>query len=213
LGFTGEATAVAANNEFFALADAVTRSRVYLVDRASGKTVRNWPGLKGALGIVLSDKSDPIVTDFANGTLIGLSQADKKQRDILADGLAGPVGLAWAGVDELYVTEALAGTLVRINIANGSKTLISEGLAQPEGLTVLADGRVAVVEVGRQRVVAIDPAGGASEVFASDLPVGEPAANAPAPVFLPSGVAQGADGSLYLTGDRDNSILKLVFDP
>jgi len=39
--------------------------------------------------------------------------------------------------------------------------------------------------------------------------VGEPAAGAPAPVHVPSGVTQGADGSVYLTGDRDNSVLKL----
>jgi len=108
------------------------------------------------------------------------------------------------------VTEALAGTLVRINLEDGSKTIINKGLDQPEGLTVLADGRVAVVEVGTQRLLAIDPASGAVEVLATELPVGERAANSPAPVFLPSGVAQGADGSLYVSGDRDNSILKLV---
>ena len=134
-----------------------------------------------------------------------------------AHGLNGPVGLAWAGPAAVYVTETLAGRVARVNLDDGSKIIISTGLAEPEGLTVLTDGRIAVVEVGAQRLIAIDPAidpaRGAVEVLARGLPVGNPVARAPAPVYVPSGVAQGADGSLYLTGDRDNSILKLVANP
>jgi glucose/arabinose dehydrogenase len=107
------------------------------------------------------------------------------------------------------VSEALAGTLVRIKLDDGSKVIIAKGLAQPEGLLLMADGRIAVVEVGQRQLIAVDPATGEGEVLATNLPVGERAAGAPAPVYVPSGVAQGADGSLYLTGDRNNSILKL----
>jgi len=209
-GFPGAASAVAVNDRFFALTNTSTRPRVYLVDRASGETVRRWTGIKAPSGIVLRENGDPIVTDFATGRVIGLSQADKKHREVLADGLAGPVGLAWNGTTGVYVTEALAGTLASIDLADGSKTIISAGLTQPEGLTVLTDGRVAVVEVGKQRLVAIDPASGTLEALATHLPVGRRTADTANPVYLPSGVAQGADGSLYVTGDLDNSILKLV---
>jgi len=65
------------------------------------------------------------------------------------------------------------------------------------------------VEVGKQRLVAVDPASGTLDVLATGLPVGHPAANTPGPVFLPSGVAQGADGTLYISGDVDNSIWML----
>ncbi|MFQ5635373.1 MAG: hypothetical protein ACE5G3_08590 [Gammaproteobacteria bacterium] len=211
-GFPGAATDAAANDRFFALSNAVTRPRVYLVDRVSGKTVHSWSGLKAPYGIVLGSNGDPVVADFAEGTLVGLSRADKKRRDIVADGLDGPVGLAWAGSDALYVTEARAGRLVLVDLQGGRPTTIAAGLAQPEGLTVLADGRIAVVEAGRQRLVAIDPGSGATEVLAENLPVGDPRGDGPEPVYLPTGVARGADGSLYLSGDRDNSILKLVRD-
>ncbi len=211
-GFPGAASDVAINDEFIALTDLVTRPRVFLVDRADYKIVATWPNIDAPCGVVLRDSGDPIVADFATGTLIGLSRKDRSLRDILVDGLDGPVGLAWAGSDAVYVTEVLAGTLARINLDDASKTIIATGLAQPEGLTVLDDGRVAVVEVGAQRLIALDPDSGAVEVLASELPVGEPAARAPAPVHVPSGVAQGADGSLYLTGDRDNSVLKLAVD-
>ena len=108
------------------------------------------------------------------------------------------------------MSEALDGSVSRIELADGSRTVIAEGLAQPEGLTLMLDGRIALVEAGLQRLIAIDPVNGDIEILATELPVDEPVANAPAPVHLPSGVAQGADGSLYISADRTNSILKLV---
>ncbi len=212
-GFPNAASDVAINDEFVALTDLVTRPRVFLVDRTHYKIVTTWTNIATPCGVVLRDNGDPIVADFATGTLIGLSRKDRTLRDILFERLDGPVGLAWAAPAAVYLTETLAGTLVRINLDDGSKTMITKGLAQPEGLTVLADGRIAVVEVGAKRLIAIDPVGGTVEVLASELPVGYPAARAPAPVYVPSGVTQGADGSLYITGDRDNSILKLVTNP
>ena len=75
---------------------------------------------------------------------------------------------------------------------------------------MLPDGRVAVVEAGARRLIAIDPETGATEVLAADLPVGLVVPNTPAPVHVPSGVAVGANGILYLTSDRDHSVIKLV---
>jgi len=210
VGFPNASSDVAVNDDFFALTDMVTRPRVFLVDRANNTVVATWKNIAAPSGVVLQDNGNPIVADFATGRLIGLYRRNRKRRDVLADGLAGPVGLAWAGPRAIYVSEALTGHLSRIDLEDGSKAVIADGLAQPEGLTVLADGRIAVVEVGRQRLIAVDPVTGNTEVLATQLPVGEPAAGAPPPVHVPSGVAQGADGSLYLTGDRDNSVLKLV---
>ena len=209
-GFPGAATAAAANDKFFALTDAVIRPGVFIVDRASGKTVSRWRDIKAPLGILLNSNGDPLVIDFATGTLIGLSQADRKYRHVIARNLAGPAGLAWASETSVYVSEALDGIVSRIELADGSRTVIAEGLAQPEGLTLMLDGRIALVEAGRQRLLAINPVNGAIDILATELPVGEPVANAPAPVHLPSGVAQGADSSLYVSADRTNSILKLV---
>jgi len=210
LGFSGAATAAAANDNFFALTDAVIRPGVFIVDRASGNIVSRWRDIKAPLGILLNSNGDPLVIDFATGTLIGLSQADRKYRHVIARNLAGPAGLAWASETSVYVSEALDGIVSRIELADGTRTVIAEGLAQPEGLTLMLDGRIALVEAGRQRLLAINPVNGGIDILATELPVGEPVANAPAPVHLPSGVAQGADSSLYISADRTNSILKLV---
>lgn len=210
VGFPNASSDVAVNDEFLALTDMITRPRVFLVDRSNYQTVATWTKIEAPAGVVLRDNGDPIVADFATGRIIGLSRAYRDLRDIVADGLAGPVGLGWAGPDALFVTEHTAGTLLRINLEDGSRTVISNTVSEPEGLTVLADGRVAVVEVGRRRVVAIDPATGVSEVLAVELPVGTRVARAPESIYVPSGIAEGADGSLYLTSDQDNSVLKIL---
>ena len=210
VGFPYASSDVAVNDEFLALTDMITRPRVFLVDRSNYQTVATWTKIEAPAGVVLRDNGDPIVADFATGRIIGLSRTDRDLRDIVADGLAGPVGLGWAGPDALFVTEHTAGTLLRINLEDGSRTVISNTVSEPEGLTVLADGRVAVVEVGRRRVVAIDPTTGVSEVLAVELPVGTRVARAPESIYVPSGIAEGADGSLYLTSDQDNSVLKIL---
>jgi sugar lactone lactonase YvrE len=209
-GFPSAANDLAINDDFFVFSDLGIRPRVYLVDRTNFATVMTWTKIKMPYGLVLRDNGDPIVADYATGTLIGLSRTDKRLRDVVADELDGPVGVAWAGPAAVYVTEARGGRLVRINLTDGHKKMISGELAQPEGLTVLADGRVAIVEVGKQRLIAVNPVSGAVDILATELPVGEPSARLPAPVYTPSGVAQSPDGSIYLTGDLDNSVLKLV---
>jgi sugar lactone lactonase YvrE len=203
------ATDVAVNDEVIVLSD-VTRSRVYMIARDSGEKIHQWKGIGAPYGLVLLDSGDPIVADFASGQLIRLSRTDRKSRDIVADELSGPVGVAWAGPDALYVTEAIAGRVTRIDLTDGSKATVRDGLIQPEGLAVLPDGRIAVVEAGARRLTAIDPETGATEVLAADLPVGRVVPNTPAPVHVPSGVAVGNNGNLYLTSDRDRSVIKLV---
>ena len=75
---------------------------------------------------------------------------------------------------------------------------------------VLETEDVAVVEAGAGRLSAIDPQTGSTEVLATDLPVGLIVPNTPAPVHVPSGIAVGDGGILYLTSDRDHSVIKLV---
>ena len=209
--YTGSAPDVALNDGVLVFTD-VVRSRVFMVDRDSYKTVHKWKDIEAPYGVLLTDNGEPIVADFGSGQIIRLSTLDKKSREIGASELSGPVGIAWASPDALYVTEALAGRVQRINLNDDSKRIISDGLNQPEGLAILADGRLVVVEVGAQRVIAVDPETGAIEVLAADLPVGQFVPHTPAPVHVPSGITRGENGVLYVTSDRAHSIMRLVPD-
>jgi hypothetical protein len=64
--------------------------------------------------------------------------------------------------------------------------------------------------VGARRVTAVDPETGATEVLATDLPIGQFVPHTPAPVHVPSGITRGKDGVLYVTSDQMHSVIKLV---
>ncbi|MDP6436013.1 MAG: PQQ-binding-like beta-propeller repeat protein [Gammaproteobacteria bacterium] len=203
------ATDIAVNDEVVVISD-VTRSRLVMLDRTSGEKLTKWNRIGTPYGIVLTDNGNPVVAEFESGQVIRLNKEDRKARNIVADGLSGPVGLATGGPGILYVTEATAGRVTRINRGDGSKEIISDGLLQPEGVTVMSDGRIAVVEAGRQQVIAIEPETGATTVLATGLPIGAVTPEAPAPVYTPNGIVAGAGGVLYLSSDIDHSLLTLV---
>jgi len=71
-GFPQAATAVAVNDDYFAFADTFIRTRVWLVDRKTGETVKTWRKIKNPTGISLTGDGTVIVTDGATGELIRL---------------------------------------------------------------------------------------------------------------------------------------------
>jgi streptogramin lyase len=108
----------------------------------------------------------------------------------------------------VYVTEA-AGKLTRIEPKTGAKTTVAEGLAMPEGLSETPWGTFVVAETGAKRLTEIDPKSGAKNVVAENLPIGLPGRAGMPPAYLATGVAVAADGTVYVTADLNNSLLKL----
>jgi sugar lactone lactonase YvrE len=206
---TSSANDIAANDEVIMLSD-VTRSVIYMVDRKSGDKLVKWRRMGTNYGVTLNADGNPLYAEFEKGQLIQLDRNDRKARTVIAEGLQGPVDIVWADANSVYVSEATGGSIVLIDVTSGNVTRITEGLDQPEGMTLLADGRLAVVEVGAQQVTAINPATGKATVLAAGLPVNAMLPEAPAPVYTPTGIAAAADGTLLVSSDVDHSILKLV---
>ncbi len=203
------ATNVAANDNVMVFTD-VARSRVFSFDRQANSITHTWAGLDDPYGVVLLGDGDPLVAEFGTGKVVRLSQDTEQSREVVADGLGGPVGMVLLDEQTLYVTEALSGAVSSIDLATSAKTLVVEDLQQPEGITVFSDGRLAVVEVGEQRVITVDPGTGDIAELATNLPIGRTVPNTPAPVHAPSGITAGEGDVLYLTSDQDQSVLKLM---
>jgi glucose/arabinose dehydrogenase len=87
--------------------------------------------------------------------------------------------------------------------------VLASGLAQPEGIASLADGRLAVAETGTGRLLLLDPATGAIEIAARGLPLGIPDIPYAPRGIVPTGVAVAADGTIFVSSDREGSILRL----
>ena len=74
----------------------------------------------------------------------------------------------------------------------------------------MPDGRIAVAEVGAQQLTLLDTTTNTRAVIADHLYIGVYFTRAPGPVYLPTGVASDAQGTIYITCDMDNSVLKFT---
>ncbi len=172
-------------------------------ERSTMRLVQTWRDTHAGNAIEMPSGA-VIVAETTRGKLSRIvSSGEGEQRaEIVAD-LAAPLGLAIAGDSAVYVSEMAAGRVSRIDISNGARRVIAQGLDRPQGIAT--DGTaVLVVEAGKGRLVRVDPSNGAVEVIARDLPIGL----ANVPITL-AGVAVGAGGTIYVTSDVENSIWRL----
>jgi len=179
------------------------------VDRKTGKLVASFGEFATPMDALETADGTIYVAELASSNLVKVS-ADGKQRSTVVKELRGPAALARGKDDLIYVTEIAAGAVAEINVVTGARRVVADGLAGPEGIAVGPDGRLFVAEVGQKRVVAIDPATGAKTVIASNLDIGLPPYQGGPPGLVPTGVAVGASGTVYVSSDIRNALYKLT---
>ena len=199
--------AVGVSTKQFALASWFTGT-VQIVDRATLKTVHMIHGLKAPFDALPMEDGSVLYAEIATGSITRASGADYKTTRVVAEGLGGPVQMTLGRDGALYVTEA-AGKLTRIDLATGAKTEIASGLAMPEGVAQTPWGSFIVAETAAARLTEIDPATGARRTVAANLPIGMPAGPGMPPPYVVTGVAVGADGTVYFSADKNNAVYKI----
>lgn len=213
----GNATNVAINGTTLALTDGRS-GRLQLVDLVKDELLVLDTGFANAYGVEWLESGEVLLVEHGAGTLTRWMQEGTGTSTVtVTDRLRGPVGLtiethAVETDTTVLVTENTSGTVTRVNLTTGAKTEVFSGLSSPEGLDVMADGRIAVAEVGASRIVAIDLETGALEVLADGLNFGVAALGAPESVGFPTGVAVGSDGAIYVSEDGANAIRKITFE-
>jgi len=182
---------------------------VQLVDRKTLKTTAVIHGLKAPVDAIPMADGSVLVAEIATGSVTRASGPKFEQREVLASGLGGPVQMIVGRDGALYVTEA-AGKLTRIPLdASAPLRPVAEGLAMPEGVAQTPWGSFIVAETAARRLVEIDPVGGSRRTVAENLPIGlEPGPGMPPP-YVPTGVAVGSDGTIYMTADRNNALYRI----
>lgn len=179
------------------------------VDRKTGKLAATLRDFNAPVDALEAADGSLYVAELATGNLVKVS-ADGKTRSIVLKELRGPVALAQGSGNLIYVTEIAAGAVSQIDVATAARKVVADNLAGPEGIALGPDGRLYVAEVGQKRVVAIEPATGSRVVIASNLDVGlDPFPGGP-PALMPTGVAVGRSGAVYVSADRRNALYKLT---
>ena len=199
--------AVGVSAKQFALASWFTGT-VQIVDRATLKTVHMIHGLKAPFDALPMEDGSVLYAEIATGNITRASGADYKTTKVVAEGLGGPVQMTLGRDGALYVTEA-AGKLTRIDLATGTKTEIANGLAMPEGVAQTPWGSFIVAETAAARLTEIDPSNGTRRTVAANLPIGMPAGPGMPPPYVVTGVAVGADGTVYFSADKNNAVYKV----
>ena len=183
--------------------------QIQWLDAATGEPTRTLHDFANPYAIKLMPDDSLLVAEYGSGRILRLQPPYTNSPDVVADGLAGPLGFIWSAKDTLFVTEAEAGRISAVTLSSGEKRIVRDGLNQPEGIAMLPDGRLVVAEVGAKRIVAIEIDSKALEIIADDLPLGLPPFMGPPKTFLPTGVMVGADGTLYVTADVTHTVLKI----
>ncbi|HEX8539558.1 MAG TPA: gluconolaconase, partial [Cystobacter sp.] len=154
--------------------------------------------------------------EATTGRLVKVDGAEPSGTTVLTEGLKGPVGLVAdteAQEPGVYVTEVRSGQVTRVRLSDGARRTVAKGLKAPEGIARHPDGGLIVAEVGRKRLVRIDPATGRSTVLASGLRIGLPESEGLPPGYLPTGVAVGRSGTIYLSSDIESALYRFVPAP
>lgn len=181
-----------------------------VVDRKTGRTIEMIHKLSAPHDALALPKGGYLVAELGTGKLLKVSGLHGKDRTAVIEKLAGPHGMSWASKDAVYISEVFGGMISRVNINTGQKTVVVSGLKFPEGIDVAPDGKIIVAEVGKKRLIAVNPKNGAIDEIAGQLNVGLPPYPGFVPSQVPTGVGVSSNGTIYMSSDIENAVYKFT---
>lgn len=194
----------------------------WIVTNANGEVIR-WRPAEQAHDVLVSGRDRLMGVCTAGGAVVfaefgtgKVLAAEGGSVNELATGLDQPMGVVAGPDGTIFVSESGAGRVVKL--AGGRAETVLDGLGRPEGIAI-AGGRLFVLDVAARELVSCDLSGGGREVIASRLPVGTPDGVPPqflggvgdmcGPMLHFAGVAAGSDGTIFVSGDAEGSVLAL----
>ncbi len=195
----------------------------WIVTTANGDVARWSPatqqsavlakGYDRLMGVDLTPGGALVFAEFGTGRVLSL---EGNAITVLATGLNKPIGVAVSADGTCYVSESGSGRVVKL--VRGKAESVIDGLGQPEGITVYR-GKLYIVDVLTKELVECNLATGARRSIATNLPVGAPVGvvakplggvgDMCGPMLSFSDVTAAADGTLYVSGDAEGSVLSI----
>ncbi|WP_106400927.1 SMP-30/gluconolactonase/LRE family protein [Actinocorallia populi] len=162
-------------------------------------------------GVAIAPGGGVVAAELGTGRVLAVQDGAGMA---LASGLDRPTGVAFTADGTCLVAESGAGRVVSVG-GSGVDTVV-DGLETPQGILVRG-GRLLIVDAGAKSLIEVDLETKARTVIARDLPVGappgvdlEPLKGLPpftGPQGLFAGIAAGPDGTVYVSGDAEGSVL------
>jgi len=195
----------------------------FIVTTANGDVARYWPakqksevlarGFDQLYGVAIAPGGAVIFAEQGTGRVLSVHSGHVEE---LAAGLSKPSGVAVGPDGTCLVSESAAGRVVKLS--GGRTETVVDGLQKPQGILVRG-GLLYIVDAGAKALIEYGLASGARRTIASNLPVGAPPGVIPkflgaigtlcGPMGPFAAIAAGADGTLYVSGDAEGSILAI----
>lgn len=170
-------------------------------------------GYDQLMGVAAGTSGAVIFAEAPTGRVLSVEGGKVSE---LASGLRTPTGVAIGTDGTVYVSEAGGGRIVRLS--RGKAETVVDGLGQPQGIAIRGT-LLYIADTGTKEVVEYNLASGSRRAIASNLPIGAPPGVIPKPLrpFMPlcgamspfTGIAAGADGTVYISGDAEGSVLAI----
>jgi sugar lactone lactonase YvrE len=170
-------------------------------------------GLDQLYGVAVAPSGAILVAELGTGRVLSIQSG---QVEVLASDLRRPLGVAIDPDGACYISEAGAGRVVKLS-GSRAETVV-DGLQEPHGILV-RDGQLYIVDVGAKSLIRFDLKTKAQHPVVTGLPVGAPAGVTPKPLRGSppfsgpqdpfTGIAAGADGTLYVSADAEGSVLAI----
>ncbi|EJZ13763.1 SMP-30/gluconolactonase/LRE family protein [Mycolicibacterium fortuitum] len=168
-------------------------------------------GIDQPYGVTQAPDGSVVVVEQGAGRLLSVRDGSVS---VLASGLDTPVGVV-IGPDGAPLV-SVAGAVLRVT--GGTAQPLVDGLHTPHGILV-RDGALYIVDSGNKELISYDLSTSTRTTIATGLPVGPPPGVTPKPLKgMPpfsgpqgpfAGITAGPDGTLYISGDGDGSVLAL----
>lgn len=159
-----------------------------------------FTGLTLPYGVAVSPTGQVVATSYPDDTAtVGgvLRLAGTVQTTVATGDVGSPFGVALDTTGNTYVTDASAGTVIKVPAGGGAATTLPfTGLSFPTGVAVASDGDVYVADSGNARVVKLEGTTQSTVGF-SDL-------------VAPYGVAVDSTGAVLVADLEADAVRKLV---
>ncbi|QIG80844.1 Vgb family protein [Stakelama tenebrarum] len=151
---------------------------------------------------------------FADGPAGKVYSAKGGSVEVIAEGLKLPMGVAVSSDGTVYASESQGGRVVKLS--GGKVETVVDGLEEPQGIAVAGD-TLYVVDILSKDLIEVTLSTGARATIASGLPVSAPpgvrphllggVGNMSGPMVPFAGVAVAGDGTVFVSGDAEGSVL------
>jgi sugar lactone lactonase YvrE len=161
--------------------------------------------LQQPYGLVWDVEGTILCAEAGTGRLLRV--AVDGQIETIATGLSSPCDVVIAADQTCFVTEPEHGRVVRIR-RDGAVSRVLEGLAKPKGIA-LRQNTLLVLDHGSKELHALNLTTHQQQTLAFQLPLGDPPGRSRGPMEFAGGLAVGPDGTIYIPGDAEGSVLVL----